>query len=82
MKPSELIRQRGWCQGAFENADGCLCVHEAVHFSYNPPKRHIERRNAMLASLQSDGWNGFMHWNDAPGRTSDEVIAKLEEFGL
>lgn len=70
------ICERGWCQGKFVK-DGCVCASEAIRIA----------GDSELA-LDTEAWPFFnrhigadyvSEWNDAPGRTQAEVVAKLRE---
>ena len=74
MKPSELLRKHGWCQGTYQTLDGRCCVVEALLKS----ERHYEIGKRLRDHL---GVEHLPTWNDTPGRTADEVIAALEAIG-
>lgn len=77
MKPSELIRQKGWCQGDAYSPRGGLCMYAAL------VDGHFDAKSKEFKALKkSINHESIVIWNDAPGRTAEEVIAKLEEFGL
>lgn len=66
----ELLVRDGWCQGEYRAGNGRLCLVGAV-FSATPyPASALGR----LEAIQS----GALGWNDAPGRTVDEVLALLD----
>lgn len=106
MKPSELIRQRGWSKHSDwrdKNETPCLywkldvsyysafgaiftCIHKEIKKGVAATDLE-ERHNRLKDHLRGLGYNDndlgiISDWNDAPGRTAEEVIAKLEEFGL
>lgn len=90
-KAAALIEERGWCQGDFE-IDGKLCVLGGVHeilfgdphmrFSLvSHPKKEtrelvydeICNRLGIDRTIRC----GVSEWNDAAGRTKEEVISRL-----
>lgn len=90
MKPSELLRQKGWCQGQSAlSQEGIVvdatdpravrfCAFGAIEKSLGAVNTDDER----VGSLYADIAGSLVDWNDKKGRTAEEVIAKLEEFGL
>lgn len=89
MKPSELLdKPEKWCQGTYaRNKDGKLailgapsavswCILGALkmcHFSLYGPERQL---------LDKLTGGSVVTFNDTPGRTFEEVRAKLIEAGL
>lgn len=89
----DAIERRGWTQGIVEDDDGRICLVGAVNVASrgtatNVKTRHvaIERQRAKALSdiyaeirandlVDSSGW--ITQYNDAPGRTVDEVIEVL-----
>ena len=68
---ADYMRQVGWAQGAEEDADGHVCLTGALRLCSPVPgdgylAREVFRRRGRAES-----------WNDAPGRTADEVIDYL-----
>lgn len=93
MRPSEIIREarnqlfeRGWTQREAESSDGRVCIMGAVNFAvygrshcpmdYDAEKEGLRNR---VADLLSPTGAAVAHWNDAPGRTFDEVIEHLDK---
>lgn len=74
MKPSQLLRERGWCQGAYQTTDGRCCLVEALIKTERTGDTGTFLRNHLRTPFLTE-------WNDAPGRTADEVIAALEAIG-
>jgi hypothetical protein len=77
----------GWAQGKTVFEPGRTCLYRAVTSVEpyqqlpRPPVRHRPARmrsplyNAIYDELNSIGWfNGMIEFNDAPGRTKQEVI--------
>lgn len=77
---ASLIEEYGWVQGRFGNQVIGFCMIGAISYTFIP--KHSDAYNPLLYAT---GWNGVGHkssisiWNDTPGRTKEEVIAKLHE---
>jgi hypothetical protein len=78
MKPSELIRQYGWVQNEPGSYRCGLCVVNALGIGVGSDV-YEERCKRLRDKLQI---SSVSLWNDAPGRTKEEVIALLEGEGL
>lgn len=63
-----LIRS-GWCQGALDT-EGRHCLVEAMPVPTN--------RDVVQLLEKRVGVHRLSAWNDAPGRTAEEVIALLD----
>lgn len=82
---ADRIARDGWCQGKY--ADGRRrCLLGAIGFSIvnEIPEENVHAACQVRAVLRARGVsvNGHVSiaaWNDAPGRTADEVIALLRE---
>lgn len=90
MKPSELLRQKGWCQehaaidrdGRPVNVQNSSAVAFCAWGAITACKGHCDPdQDDAICELYSD-LGSVVVWNDKPERTAEEVIAKLEEFGL
>jgi hypothetical protein len=97
LKAADLIEQRGWAQGRFEDADGRLCIHGAIHVAVSGLAVRNDRDRD---SLSTAAWHqfreyllvegverelvrlGFMFWNDSPKRTQKEVVQALREAAI
>jgi hypothetical protein len=67
-----VIEQRGWHQGALEELNGELCIVAALCAT------RLEGVEAAYHELVNElGSSQLSDWNDAAGRTKDEVIAAL-----
>lgn len=81
MKPSEIVRERGWIQHMGIGPNGEVCMGTAICLAAHPGK-------ACIANLVGCRWEPFKAatgasvtaWNDARGRTIEQVIALLQEF--
>lgn len=92
MKPSQLLRERGWCQQAnFKDEKGLVlvlpynptiipsyfCAQGAICYCYEY-KKHGIIYFKYFAELKKR-IDCITLWNDHPERTKEEVIAMLEE---
>lgn len=80
MTPSAVIEQRGWKQGDGDGPNGEVCMGRAICLAYHPG---VE----ICGTLDDCGWTPFTNalpmlpltsWNDAPGRTQEEVLTFLK----
>lgn len=93
-KAATLVETSGWCQGAGartehgravwpDNPDAqCFCMLGAIQRAskfWLWPGGHGPRREAVLAAQKAIGGSPIAWWNDHPGRTKEEVAAKLLE---
>jgi hypothetical protein len=89
---AEVLRRDGWTQGDYYDFEtGCHCVlgaliaaaggPKATHpMDLAPPATRSRFDPAVKAVIDHLGFDYGLHvvdWNDAPGRTADEVIAAL-----
>lgn len=88
-RTKEILETHGWCQGAFANPDGQVCLDGAVYLAtdaavMNPSKWGInfldeatlDRYIAVWKALEGDGEfheGTGWAWNDAQGRTAEDV---------
>ena len=84
-KAAEYLETYGWCQGYYRRDGGERClmgaVAEVLHASSNGNnaaacRRYEEMKSALRPSINQ---REPVNWNDTPGRTAEEVIAKLRE---
>jgi hypothetical protein len=90
MKAWELILRNGWCQGAgARDCDGqsvpyygpsavCFCVTGAIMHIYGRDAAYVGCINKLHRSIPDVA----VTWNDTPGRTKEEVVAKLKELDI
>jgi hypothetical protein len=81
LRAVEVLAERGWCQDAYTNDAGQVCVRGAMNVAV------IGQADADLLDsalerldgyLRSQGWGVLAErWNDVEGRTADEVVAAL-----
>lgn len=90
-KAASIIEQRGWTQGELLNRQtGAVCAYGALNFVFGEPLLHgdvawpedaTERATALgeiveeHLSREVGYWSELTDYNDADGRTGDEVIA-------
>lgn len=67
----QLLIDEGWCQHASENNLGQHCLMGALNIVDHDGKAYL-----YLYSLTN---HDVCRWNDAPGRTFEEVIALLDK---
>lgn len=76
---ADKIEREGWF-GAAGHGPNCAliainaCVNDGDDFNYT------ETRKALVRGIGDDGSflsMNIVHWNNAPGRTKDEVVAML-----
>jgi len=71
-----LLRERGWCQNQYRRDDGACCAMGAIEATAGVSSRRALAAERLL--LERLGCKYVEEWNDAPGRTADEVITALE----
>jgi hypothetical protein len=85
---AKLLRKRGWMQGAPHNAAGNRCLVYAVEcilMQLGQGGLGSTMQNVASPLMETLGlapsiyWDTLLDWNDAPGRTFDEVITLLEQ---
>ena len=76
-----IIEERGWVQRVLSNAEGQVCALGAIYTAatgeaYGAPDRYCdEAAEALSEHVGAD----IEDWNDAQGRTAEQVIAALRE---
>lgn len=90
----ETLKERGWCKGAAIERDGRVCVLGAAGVATGAMEENYgslspnDRFNAIVSALNSlmPGYNelpwttfDITAYNDHPGTTLDDVLAKLRE---
>lgn len=84
---ARVVRE-GWCQGAYDDEEGCHCVMGALHVGFGlslseTTKADEDAMSAPLAAslrlrLRGTPKRAVVSWNDAPGRTAEDVAEALE----
>lgn len=77
---ADLIEPEGaWGQGQWESSTGCLCAEGALAKA-GACERFVDVCRAPVGRFFEPLVGGdIVAWNDAPGRTQAEVVAKLRE---
>ncbi len=71
---ADYIEEHGWCQGELRDEMGQVCILGAI--ASIPDPEDWEPRSVALKALRAITGSPFPdNWNDAPGRTKEEVIA-------
>ena len=79
LRAADLIEDRGWCQRALEDDMGRYCAIGAI---LQVPGTTDERSVAATRLMKSICERDVAVWNNAPGRTKEEVVAKLRAVAL
>lgn len=74
---ADYIEEHGWCQ-EFMWADGRVCALGAILIAKGTGLSGP--RDRLMAFLKNP--ESITKWNDAPGRTKDEVVSALREAAL
>lgn len=78
---ADLLEQDGWCQGTWHPADGAHCVGHALYVvtaraeTEEAKNRRLNR--VIYAFAAHVGMRAITAWNDAEGRTQEQVITAL-----
>lgn len=83
-RAAEYIRHNGWCQGGVQaGARVCLVGSLYIGLGLKVSGCNILKIEPLLQKVQNvaeaHGICNLAEWNDAPGRTKEEVIALLEK---
>ena len=70
-RAADLIERVGWTQGTERDGKGRVCLTGALRYCDPQPGDWLLAREVFRAKYQAEGWN------DADGRTCDEVIELL-----
>lgn len=74
-RTADVIRERGWVQCAWTGEDGSVCMMMAVSIADTDGNVFIDAHEELARRTSPLGPTS---WNDAPGRTREEVLALLE----
>lgn len=73
---------RGWCQGKAEGPDGSVCIIGALHHAFYGGIGPLtpEAAYPLRVAVEQMGLDPetVSIWNDAPGRTQAEVLARFD----
>jgi hypothetical protein len=87
-KAADVIDERGWTQGEYENCAGGVCARGAIFVAVglNPLAAAFGSDSAACSdaeytSVRFRNWLGVMisGWNDDSGRTPEQVTSALRE---
>ncbi len=83
-KAADIIVEKGWCQGTASNKEGNVCAIGALTWAtyelFGPGglaedcKYYLPAVNRLCMKIND---SSIPCWNDAPGRTKQEVVAAL-----
>ncbi|MCW2900031.1 MAG: hypothetical protein JWO67_2296 [Streptosporangiaceae bacterium] len=82
---ADVLRRDGWTQGSYHGPGGCHCALGALVVATTgeeldpdeDPEVWSVRYSGAVEVLEKYTKRHTPQWNDAPGRTADEVIAAL-----
>lgn len=76
---ADLIEEEGWIQGEEHNSGG-YCAIGALKRISGSEWPHITKAHIVaVGALSSRVASPIVDWNDAPGRTKEEVVNTLRE---
>jgi hypothetical protein len=74
-----LVEKEGWTKGTLRDAQGQRCmtgaVYDGVSWAFDGLDLEWEALDALIRVI---GDKSVSHWNDAPERTLDEVLAAFK----
>ena len=84
----EVIETKGWHQGDFDNDEGCVCVWGAINIAMggcasdagcvgDGDESALHFLGTVLQGNENKYLSSVVDFNDAPGRTQEEVVAML-----
>lgn len=85
LNAASLIEKRGWCQGRAMDGKGRVCLMQAIGRAAGELGVDTFRTSGVwpfVEEVHSRLRRGGTAWNDAPGRTKEEVIAALKSWAL
>jgi hypothetical protein len=74
-KAGDVLRERGWYQGYYKAPDGSVCVLGAMSETMLPAT--LWDRAIDVADTVA-GTDNLARWNDATGRTVEEVLIAMD----
>lgn len=89
LRAADYIEEHGWCQNEMHTLDGSACLEGAIQYAISGRLMRFDE-GLESANLFCDALTRIdlavdrpaFKWNDAPGRTKEEVVAKLREVAL
>ncbi len=76
LRAVDYIQQHGWCQGEAFGPNGTVCMLGALDKTRGHAITYLKAIDRLIPLI---GGIPINRWNDAEGRTKDEVITKLRE---
>ena len=74
-KSGDVLRERGWCQGEFDNLSGQRCALGAIRDFVGNEWVQVAIPLEVVVGVYP---RSVAPWNDVPGRTVDEVLAAMD----
>lgn len=74
-----IIDRLGWRQGPYNLGGGRRCAQDALIVVSAPDNDKIDASDALLAQAIALGVRSVVTWNDAPGRTKEDVLALYDK---
>lgn len=79
-RAADLLEEFGWRQGDYgSKREGTFCMLGAVDAACGDLGANFHNDGVCLALYKSFEDASVVKWNDAPGRTKAEVVAKLRD---
>src|SRR5258706_10944450 len=76
LRAIDYIQQHGWCQGEAYGPNGTVCALGALDKTKERLDHYFDAISRLLPFI---GGKTVYRWNDACGRTKDEVIKVMRE---
>jgi len=76
LRAIDYIEKHGWCQGTSFGPNDTVCIWGALYRTKTDTRLYFKASNRLRQLI---GDRSIPNWNDAKGRTKEEVIAKLRE---
>lgn len=80
-RAADYIEEHGWCQHITHAPDGQVCLYGAL-LRTSPYSQAVGALVELGRTLGADPTRSAVMWNDAYGRTKEEVIAFLREQAI
>lgn len=77
-KAAKILNEQGWCQGSAGSANGPMDVDTAILFA-NIELHQQKYPQSLNRFRKVIGQTQILAWNDAPGRTKEQVIQALNQ---
>jgi hypothetical protein len=79
LQAADIIRERGWCQHVLvDPLSGGFCAEAAIRQAADGTPAKISLKSMPARALLEKRVETIPIWNDAPGRTKEQVIEALE----